>query len=210
MPAPDVLHASLERIAERAAWLGIFWHVLLAVGLTALLLGWRPSQRNAGLMLTAPLASAGMAAWWGDNPFNATVLAAGALGLALGSLRLPTSPVQNASPGTALWALGLVAFAWFYPHFAVGTWPLAPFFASPLGVLPCPTLACVIGLTILAQGFKSRVWPTALAILGLFYGLFGTFVLRVFIDTFLTIGALILLGVAWSHASLSAQRLRHP
>jgi hypothetical protein len=97
-----------------------------------------------------------------------------------------------------------------YPHFAVDSSPLAPLYASPLGVLPCPTLAAVIGLAILAQGLHSRAWATALALLGLFYGLFGTFVLRVFSDTFLTVGSLMLLGVAWSHASLPARRVRHP
>jgi hypothetical protein len=209
MPAPDVLHGSLASLAQRAVALGVAWHAILAVALLALLLGWRPSQRLAGLLLAVPLASTGMAAWWGDNPFNALVLGAGAAVLALGSLRLAQGPVEKASSGTAPWALALVAFGWMYPHFATGSSPLSPFFASPLGVLPCPTLACVIGLTILARGFRARAWPTALAALGLFYGLFGTLALGVFMDTFLTIGALMLLGVTWSHASFPARRMRH-
>jgi hypothetical protein len=209
MPTPDLLHAALGGLARRATPIAVAWHVILAAALLVLLSGWRPSQRLAGLLLTVPLASVAVVAWWGGTPFNALVFGIAFVALALGSLALPPEPVEKASPGVTLWALVLVGFASMYPHFFVGASPLAVFYASPLGVLPCPTLACVIGLTILAQGLSSRAWSTTLALLGLSYGVFGTFVLRVSIDTFLTIGALLLLGVVWSGASVATQKVRH-
>ena len=197
MPAPESLRASLASIAEQAVAISMAWHAILAVVLFALVVGWRPSQRLAALLLTFPLASVSAAAWSGMNPFNGSVLGVATALLAVGALRLPATPVQKSSAGPALAALMLVGFSWVYPHFVSGE-SLAYLYASPLGVLPCPTLACVIGLTSLARGFRAPAWSTALALLGLFYGLFGTFVLGVIIDTFLTIGSLTLLAMAWS------------
>jgi hypothetical protein len=67
-----------------------------------------------------------------------------------------------------------------------------------LGALPCPTLAVVVGFAYFAEGFESRLWSSILGGLGLFYGVVGTMLLGVTSDVVLTIGALMLLGRAWS------------
>jgi hypothetical protein len=65
-------------------------------------------------------------------------------------------------------------------------------------LIPCPTLSIVIGFTLLANGMSSRYWSLSLAVLGLFYGLFGILRLQVQIDAGLLIGATTLTILAFS------------
>src|SRR3954466_6091379 len=41
--------------------------------------------------------------------------------------------------------------------------------ASPMGLIPCPTISLVIGVSLLLGGFESPRWTAAVAIVGLFY-----------------------------------------
>ena len=47
----------------------------------------------------------------------------------------------------------MVAFGWVYPHFSSDPSLFAYFYGAPTGLLPCPTLSLVIGLSLLARGF---------------------------------------------------------
>jgi len=87
----------------------------------------------------------------------------------------------------------MIAFAWLYPHFLDARPPATYLYAAPMGLIPCPTLALVIGFTLVSGGLASRAWSFTLAAAGLFYGLFGFFRLRVALDFFLIAGALALL-----------------
>ena len=90
----------------------------------------------------------------------------------------------------------LILFGWVYPHFlGTGSW-LRYLYAAPAGLIPCPTLSFTIGFALLANGFSSRGYATVLGLLGLFYGLFGTFRLGVRIDLVLVIGSLALLTLS--------------
>lgn len=77
--------------------------------------------------------------------------------------------------------LGL-AWAWLYPHH-VSLWTC--WIASPLGVLPSPTLLALLSLLWLAYPQTNRLLHWAAAILGLLYGLFGVLVLHVYSDLLL-------------------------
>jgi hypothetical protein len=55
-----------------------------------------------------------------------------------------------------------------------------------------------MGLAFLADGLESRLWPSILGVLGVFYGAVGTLWLGATSDAFLAIGALLLLWGAWS------------
>jgi hypothetical protein len=76
--------------------------------------------------------------------------------------------------------------------------------AAPMGLIPCPTLSTVIGLTLLFQSFNSTRWTIVLALIGLFYGLFGVVRLHVYIDVILVIGSVLLI----IHAFISRGKLR--
>ena len=59
----------------------------------------------------------------------------------------------------------------------------------PLGLLPCPTLGFLLGVSLLRRNFDSKMWAMLIGPVGLFYGVIGVFVLDVTIDWFLIAGA---------------------
>jgi len=194
MPSVEIMLVRLAEIAARHGSLAIAWHLATAVVVVATALGWRPSKRAGALLVTAPLLSVALLAFFNGNPFNGTVFLLLTLVLAAFGRQLPVDRVALPGPAGLLGAAIMIGFAWVYPHFLPASAPLAYLYAAPLGLLPCPTLSLAIGLTLLWQGFASRRWSTVMAAAGLFYGLFGALRLGVQIDHLLTLGA-IALGV---------------
>jgi hypothetical protein len=82
-------------------------------------------------------------------------------------------------------------------------------YASPVGLVPCPTLAVAIGFALVGNGLGSRVWSLTLAALGLFYGLFGVLRLTVLLDIGLVGGALALVGAVLHSAGGGRAELAH-
>ena len=78
-----------------------------------------------------------------------------------------------------------LAFAWHL---------LLDAYESPFGLIPCPTLSLLVGVSLFADGFGSRAWMWCLTLVAAFYGVLGTVALSVWIDALLLAGAL-LLGV---------------
>ena len=89
--------------------------------------------------------------------------------------------------GTALMAFGAV-----YPHFldARPLWVYAV--AAPFGLVPCPSLAVVLGAALVAGRCDDRVGSSILAVAGALYALFGMLRLEVWLDAPLLVGALAL------------------
>ena len=193
MPDPIEILSGLTTIANRMTILAVIWHVLVAAVLIGLLAGWRPSKRQGAFLSSFPLLSVSILAWIYGNPFNGLMFLIFGIALAVLGIRLPCRKIIPAPVWCRIVGLSLIAFGWFYPHFlAGGTW-LKYLYAAPLGLIPCPTLSLVIGFALLANGYSSRAWSVTLAVLGLFYGVFGTFRLGVKIDLTLITGAAILL-----------------
>jgi hypothetical protein len=192
MPAPSEILEGLATISKNFGYIAILWHIIFAVGIVLLTAGWRPSRRFAATALAVPLLSVSIFAWIHNNFFNAIVFLLFAVLLAVIGLRLPNEKIQSAP----FWCIGIgilmVIFGWIYPHFLQsGSW-FKYLYAAPTGLIPCPTLSITIGFALLANGVSSRVWSLLLAVIGLFYGLFGAFRLDVHIDIGLFIGAVIL------------------
>lgn len=196
MPSSADILRGLHTIANEAWWVAVLWHVVLGVALVALTAGtWRPPRRLAALVLALPLASVSIAAIRYGNPFNgATFAVLTALVIALG-LRLPDGPVR---PGPR-WAIAAgilsIAFGWVYPHFldAPAYYHL---FAAPVGLVPCPTLAVVVGLALLGGGLGSRAIASTLGVATFAYGLFGALYLGVYLDLGLLAGSVAMLACA--------------
>ncbi len=87
----------------------------------------------------------------------------------------------------------MIAFALLYPHFLESGSYIKYLYASPVGLIPCPTLSLLIGFALVYNGFGSNALTISLVVFGLFYGLFGVFRLGVTLDVGLIIGALSLL-----------------
>jgi hypothetical protein len=211
MASAQMIIAHLTLASNRAVGVAIAWHVAIAVGIVALILGVRPSRRAAGVMLAAPIVSAAAVALGLGNPFNGTLLAALALALVWLALRLGPEPVASGPAPARTAGVLLVAFGCLYPHFLQNGTPLDYLYAAPTGVVPCPTLSLVIGFALLADGLGSRAWSVTLAVAGLFYGLVGVARLRVYLDIPLIGGAaaLLILAIAQrGHAPVLPHRPR--
>lgn len=212
MPSATEILDGLSAIANRAMGLAVAWHLVIAMALVALVSRWRPSRRTARLLIGTPLASVAAVAIAFNNLFNGLVFAASALlltALAMSGDRRPVS-------GGSAWARGIgvamLAFGWLYPHFLEGQ-ATAYLYASPVGLVPCPTLAIAIGFALLGNGLGSRVWSLTLAAVGLFYGLFGVLRLGVFLDIGLVSGAIALVAAVLrspgaGHAGRAGQERR--
>jgi hypothetical protein len=191
MPSADSIVAWATAAANEWRPVAIAWHVALGIGLAALLAGRRPTRRTAAWLLTLPLVSVSAIAGLSGNPFNAVVFAiisavAGVLAIRLPDHAIVIAPKMWAVPGAAL-----VVFGWLYPHFVSGGWP-AYLYASPFGLLPCPTLSVVIGTTLLLGGLQSFPWSAVMSVAGLMYGFIGVAGLGVRLDNALFIGAALL------------------
>lgn len=210
MPTSEQILSGLTTIANQWQMLAIAWHVYFAFLAGGLLLGIRPSKRIAAMLLAVPLVSVGFLAWLAANPFNGTLFTIASIALLIIAIRLPQEKIQIAPPWLASAGALLFLFGWVYPHFLETASWLPYLYAAPTGLVPCPTLAIVTGLSLMVGGLESRVWSYVLGGMGLFYALFGAIRLGVTIDLILLIGALLtLLVVFLPRATAPKQVLAH-
>jgi len=199
------LLTGLGAIANDWRWLAIVWHVAFAGLFLALLVGWRPGARLLGVVLGAPLLSVSVVAWLSGNPFNGMMFAALAAALVWSVTRLGNASVILAQSTSIAAAYGVILFGWAYPHFVrVDSW-VTYLYASPFGILPCPTLAVVIGVTLLVRNLTAIGWQAALMLAGLIYGAIGVFRLGVLLDWGLLLASA-MLGAAVDHTARGAWR----
>jgi hypothetical protein len=196
MPSADALLVGLVETANAWRSVAVAWHLLLAALLVALLTGLRLSTRVVSLISVASVLSVSALGWISANPFNGTMFATLAVALAGACIRTPAAAVQIDRLRRALPGAALVVFGWTYPHF-VGTESWTEYlYAAPFGLIPCPTLSVVIGLTLLFRKRRTFAWTAPLIVAGLFYGIVGVFALEVMLDLALIGGTLILAAEA--------------
>jgi hypothetical protein len=194
MPTGESILSWATSVTNEWRWLAVGWHVALAALSIALLRGFRPSGRTAGLLLVLPPYCVSALAFVTGNPFNGVTFAVLATLLLRTSMKLPETALPRASIGWVLAGAALVAFGWTYPHFLRSDSVIAYAVASPFGLLPCPTLAVVIGMTVVLGGLQSFTWSLLLCAAGVLYGAIGVIALGVALDVWLLAGA-VLLGV---------------
>jgi hypothetical protein len=210
MPTPNQILGGLSTIANQWQWLAVVWHIFFALLVGGLALGVRPSQRVGSMLLALPLLSVSALAWLTANPFNGTLFAVAAIAMLIIAFRLPQARIDVAPLWLTSAGVLLFVFGWVYPHFLVTSSWLPYLFAAPTGLIPCPTLSIVIGLSLMVGNFESRAWSLVLGGMGLFYSLFGALRLGVTLDLFLLLGALLIILVAFlPRAGVSKQLLAH-
>lgn len=191
MPTPEQILEGLQRIAAQWKPLAVAWHAYFGILLILLLAGRRPGRRITSLLLVLPLLSVSAMAWIAGNPFNGTMFAVFGIGLGVIGLRLPEGEVRIAARHM-LPAVLIIAFGWAYPHFMSGDGVLHYALTAPLGLVPCPTLSMVIGISLLLGGLGSVSWMRVLSVAGILYGVFGALRLGVYVDLILLVAALLL------------------
>jgi hypothetical protein len=195
MPSADTILAGLSQAANTWRWLAVAWHLLFAALLVAFLAGWRFSTRLIAWVATASVVSVSALSWLSKNPFNALIFSALAVALVAAAMRARATPVVLEAPVRAVPGAVLLALGWTYPHFLSAQSWTEYLYAAPLAVVPCATLSAAIGLTLMIRNLGSAAWMAPLAAAGAFYGVFGVFVLRVFLDATLLAASLALVAV---------------
>jgi hypothetical protein len=192
MPTPTEILTGLSLIANRYWPIALAFHLAVAALCLAAWRGWRPPNLTVARLLLVPVLSvAGFAALAG-NPFNAAVFLILAIALAVATRRITAAVATAGSAWSAVAGLVMVLFGLLYPHFLARGSVLAYLYAAPTGLLPCPTLSLVIGVTLLFGGLGSWAWSGPLVAAGLFYGVLGALRLGVLLDGFLVAGSLAL------------------
>jgi hypothetical protein len=208
MPSSQVIVAGLAQIANRAFAFAVAVHVVLGLLAIAIALGARPTWRVGLALVSLLLASVSAVALLFGNPFNGGVFALLAAAYAGAALRWRDAPERlKYAPFVRGIGWVLLVFGWTYPHFLDQSSPFAYLIGAPLGLVPCPTLAFTLGLTL--TGLVPAAAPLSLTLgaSALFYGLFGMLRLGVMLDGVLLFGGLVLLFLQlrfWRPRSLSA------
>ena len=208
MPTAQEILAGAAAIANDWVIVAIAWHVALAIAITAVLLGWRPTHRSAALLIALLPGSVTAFALAYGNPFNGAIFAVTTIALVVLAARDRRGPIGDV-PWWQLWGgIAMVSFGWVYPHFLDAS-PIVYLVAAPVGLVPCPTLSVAIGLALVAGGAGPRAWRFALAGVGAFYGIYGVMRLGVMLDLGLLFGACLLAATAAHRACLAPARM-HP
>lgn len=199
MPPAEAIRLSAFTIANQWQSVAVAWHAVLGVAALAYVAGWRPSRRLAAIALLLPMASVSATAWAAGNPFNGGVFAVVVAALIVIAIRLAPTGIQPRTAIDAWLGAVFVVVGALYPHFLLTASPLEYLYASPFGLLPCPTLLVIAGVSIAFGAFDSRGWWIGVAGTAVLYGVIGVLVLGVAIDVMLITAGLVL---AWrGHAA---------
>ena len=192
MPTASEILSGLSHLANTYAGFALFWHVVLWALIVRLLWAGGPSNRFMALFGVSILLSVSALAWISGNPFNGSVFLLFAVLLSAFGFQVDTKPVSRSTGWVFITGTLLVVFGLVYPHFLETDSFLPYLYQAPVGLIPCPTLSVVTGFALIFKGYESRKWSLSLAVIGLFYGVFGVFKLGVTMDTVLLAGALAL------------------
>jgi hypothetical protein len=201
MPSAGEILNGLSEISVSWKAFAILWHIYFAVFAIVALSAFRPSNHFVAAALVPPLASVGALAWVGRNPFNGATFCLLSVALLLVLLAFHTRHVERAPPRWLVPGLVLAGFGWAYPHFLDSEPWTSRLYASPLGLIPCPSLSMVLGVTMIYGGLNSRIWSLILAMAAIFYGVFGSLYLGVTVDWVLAGGGIAMFGLIFWQAS---------
>jgi hypothetical protein len=192
MPTSEEILAGLTWLANQYTGIATIWHIMIFILIAALFAGWKPTNNLMILMLTSLLMSVSVFASLQGNFFNATVFALLVILSIYVTLRSRNELIKGNGSWPDIAGLLLIVYGLSYPEFLNANSLFEYVCATPAGLIPCPTLAILIGFTLLFRGFGSLIWTMMLSVSGMFYGLFGVFYLHVFLDWFLVVGASLL------------------
>ncbi len=193
MSRTEEILKGLNAIANNYSTIAIIWHALFYLLLAALIARWQPPNKLAGLLIGLPLISVAVFAWLSGNPFNGLLFSLLTVLIVIFGLKASSQPIQTSQTVFMVTGILMIIFGLVYPHFIDVAPPIKYLYASPTGLIPCPTLSLLIGFVLLYNGFGSQSITLTLVVFGLFYGLFGVFKLAVYLDIFLVIGSVTLL-----------------
>jgi hypothetical protein len=194
MPEAQEILAGLYAIANDYTLFAILWHVVFYIFIIALVARLVPSSRFFGTIICIPLFSVAVFAWITGNPFNGTLFSIIAILTLVFGLKAVQEPVSFSQLPNKTIGVMMIVFGLVYPHFIETGSFFKYLYASPVGLIPCPTLSILIGFILLFNGVVSKATTLTFIVFGLFYGFFGVLKLGVYLDLFLILGTLTLLA----------------
>lgn len=193
LPKTEDIINGLQSIVNNYSTFAMIWHALFYVLLAALIFKWEPSNRLMGILICLPLLSVAVFAWLTGNPFNGVLFSLMTVLVCIFAIRGSGEPVSVSQLPFVIIGIMMIVFGLVYPHFIQADSFLKYLYASPVGLIPCPTLSILIGFLLLYNGLGSQSLTITFIAFGLFYGLFGAFKLSVNLDIFLIFGSVSLL-----------------
>jgi len=193
MPKTSDILNTLQSIVNNYSTFAIMWHFAIFLLLGFIIAGWNPSNKVLILLLSLPILSVAVFAWISGNPFNGTLYVILTILVLIFGLRASPDLISYSNLPFLIAGIIMVVFGLVYPHFVNADSSLRYLYASPVGLIPCPTLSLIIGLALIFNGFNSQSVTISLIAFGLFYGVFGVLKLAVHLDLFLLFGTLTLL-----------------
>lgn len=193
MPNKEEILNGLQTIVNNYTALAIIWHVIFYILLAVLLFVWRPSNKLLALIISLPVLSVAILAWVTGNPFNGLLFTVLTVLIIIFGLKTTTDTISTSQASFMIAGIVMISFGIIYPHFITADTFLKYLYASPAGLIPCPTLSVIIGLLLIYNGLASQSITLTLIVFGLFYGIFGVLKLGVYLDIFLVFGTLALL-----------------
>jgi len=193
MPKTEEILNGLQAIVDNQSIIAIIWHIAFYFFIICLFINWRPSNKIMSILICLPLISVAVLAWSYGNPFNGTLFSILAMVIFIFALRTTGLQVSFSTWPFILIGIIMIVFGFVYPHFIKANSLFEYLYASPVGLIPCPTLSILIGIVLLFNPLGSPVITLSFVVFGLFYGLFGVFKLGVTLDLFLLFGSISLL-----------------
>lgn len=193
MPKTEEILNGLQKIVNDYSTVAIIWHLVFYVLIAALIVKWLPANRVFGLLICLPVLSVAILAFMSGNPFNGILFSILAVLAFFFGLKASGQPVQTSHIIFTVIGIVMIVFGLVYPHFLNTDSFIKYLYASPVGLIPCPTLSLLIGFLLLYSGFGSQPVSLTFVIFGLFYGVFGVLKLGVYLDIFLVFGSITLL-----------------
>jgi len=193
MPKTEEIIDGLQTIVNEYSTFAIIWHAVFYFLLAALITKWQPSNRLLGVFICLPLFSVAVFAWLSGNPFNGILFSIMAILIVIFGFKASDQPINISQVPFMVLGIIMIIFGLVYPHFISADSFLKYLYASPVGLIPCPTLSIIIGFLLLYNGFGSHSITLTFIIFGLFYGIFGVLKLAVYLDIFLVLGTIALI-----------------
>lgn len=193
MLTKDEIIAGLISVANDYSNIAIVWHIIILILLAALFAGWKPENSLMILLLSSLLMSVSAFASLQGNIFNASVFAFLVIMSIYSTLRAGNGMISGDRSWPDIAGLLLIIFGLIYPEFLKTYSPIEYTYASPIGLIPCPTISALTGFALVYKGFRSRMWSITIGVAGMFYGLMGAFYLDMYVDWILVAGAVVLI-----------------
>jgi hypothetical protein len=189
MPTKEDIISGLQTIVNDYQTFAIVWHIIFYVVIASLIFLWRPSNKVVALLMCIPIISVAIFAWISGNPFNGFLFTVLAILIIIFGLKASNAPINVSNLPYLIVGILMIVFGLVYPHFINADSFIKYLYASPVGLIPCPTLSILIGFLLLYNGLGSQSLTLTFVIFGLFYGIFGALKLAVYLDVFLILGA---------------------